>query len=642
MNINVLLAFCVIFLLVFGFLITIIKNEELVWKISVGVLAIQLIVALYAFINFDSHIESARLNLFSGFGVSFLANEVGVLLVVIASFLWLISCVETKEYFAHHSHNLKRYYSSLIITFSGALGVFLAEDLLTLFVFFEIMSFASYLWVAHNLDEKSYKAQKSYLSYAVFGGLCLLFGIFILFSINPNLAINTLSEAFSNHSENALLYVACVFMFIGFGAKAGSFFVHDWLALAHTASPAPASGLLSGLLTKAGVYGIIIVILKLLWFSQTAAYIVLGISLLNMLGGAFYAFMAKDLKRVLAYSSVSQIGFILWGVALTSLLGSHNTFAAYGTIFHMVNHSLIKILLFSLSGVIYQNAHTLDLNELKGFGKDKLWLKTAFGIGAASLMGIPLLSGYVSKTLLHEAMVELIHFSSGNTLIFTIFEWLFLLAGGFTFAYMLKLFICLFVEKPEKEYSIKNYVTIKTKALLSIVSIILIILGVLPNMVFGFIGEFVSHFMNTHAVSEAIAYFSLINLKGSFISIGIGLVLYFVIARKTVAKNGVYNDFGICNITIEDYIYKPVIGFLNLSFSVILRVIDISLDAVLVLLNKLFFKSVRIPKTFFEGKKESITAHKSKVHITYTLSYSLLMFGIGFLVTLIYLLIIIR
>ncbi len=636
MNINMLLGLLALCTLIFGFVITQIKNQNAAWQTSVVGIAFVFIINIWALLSFNGSTSAISFPLFSGFGISFKINEFSIVFATIASFLWLISCVETKEYFKDHAHHVSRYYGSLLVTFAGTLGVFYASDLFTLFVFFEIMSFASYLWVVHNGDEKSYKAGKSYLSYAVFGGLSLLFGIFILYSLSGNLDIANLSDSFAAHQSDTQLLVAGVLIFVGFGCKAGAFFVHDWLALAHTASPAPASGLLSGLLTKTGVYGIILLIVKVLSFHEYFIYGVLFIAVLNMLIGAIYAFFSNDLKRTLAYSSVSQIGFILWGVCFSVLLHDHNTYAAYGTVFHMINHSLIKILLFSLSGVIYQNTHTLNLNQLKGYGRDKPWLKICFAIGALSLMGVPLFSGYISKTLLHEAVVELMHFGASG-MIWPMLEWLFLLAGGFTFAYMLKLFICLFIDKSGKHKSNKSYVTRKTQILLSCVAALLVVLGITPNITFGAIGEFVAHFMNTHANSD-IHYFIWINLKGSLISIAIGLLLYFVVARKTVVtKSKGYRDFNTSNLTIENLVYIPLVNMISLICALVMRVFDVSLDLIIVIGNRLFFKAVNIPKTFFDGKEKSPYIKESKLHITYSLEYSLLLFGIGLLVTLVYL-----
>lgn len=642
MDLNILMPISMFFIIIYGFLTYRIKNNNTLWKSTVFVIALQVGINIILLLNFNSLAgDSVSYNMFSNFGIGFKMNSLGILFSLIASVLWLISAITSKEYFHHHNENLNRYYSSLLVTLGGCLGVFYAKDLFTLFVFFEVMSFSSYLWVAHNQDEKSVVASNSYLAFAVVGGLSMLFGLFILFFINADISIANLAKTFSQYNEEPLLILSGFLMFFGFGAKAGAFMLHDWLPLAHTASPAPASGLLSGILTKTGVYGIILVTLKLLPASKSWTMFILFLSLCNMLVGAVFAFLSNDLKKTLAYSSVSQIGFILWGIAFTSLLGEHNTIAAFGTVFHMINHGFIKVILFSCAGIIYTNAHSLDLNVLRGYGKDKPWLKTVFGIGAASIAGIPLFSGYVSKTLLHEAVVEQMHFFHENLMMFKTMEVLFLIAGGFTFAYMLKLFICLFVEKPKaKAFAKDNYVSKKTVVALSSVCLFLVVLGVTPNLTFSAIGNFVAEFLGAHSLHENIAYFSLTNLKGSAISIAIGLFLYFVVARNTVIAKKGYKDPWNPYYTIENVIYKPLLTTVCFIFTFFARICDILTDLFIWVTNRLFFKSVAIPKTFFEGKVVDEKRRKNAPHITYSLAYSLLLFGIGFIFTVIYLLIV--
>ena len=125
-----------------------------------------------------------------------------------------------------------------------------------------------------------------------------------------------------------------------------------------------------------------------------------------MLGGGLPGVFFKDLKRTLACSSMSQIGFILVGIGMQGLLGEENALAVHGTLLHMVNHSLIKLVLFMAAGVIYFNVHELDLNVLRGYGRKKPLLKGIFLTGALAMGGMPLFAGYVSKTLLHESIVE--------------------------------------------------------------------------------------------------------------------------------------------------------------------------------------------------------------------------------------------
>ena len=166
--------------------------------------------------------------------------------------------------------------------------------------------------------------------------------------------------------------------------------------------------------------------------------VILYLGCATMVLGAVLAVFSMDLKRTLACSSVSQIGFILVGIGVSTLLRAENALAARGALLHMVNHSLIKLVLFLAAGVVFQNIHKLDLNEIRGFGRGKPLLHFVFLMGALGVGGIPLWNGYVSKTLLHEAILELGY---------PVIEPLFLLSGGLTLAYMGKLYVTLFWQK---------------------------------------------------------------------------------------------------------------------------------------------------------------------------------------------------
>lgn len=634
---NMLIGNSILVSLFVGFIFLVIKDNKYLWNKLVLITTIILFITLYLF-NYNLNDSAYIINLFSNFGISFKINEFNVIYGFITVFAWLIAVVLSKEYFKKED-NLKYFYGFLLITLAGTLGVFYANDLFTLFIFFEIMSFSSYLWVVYKRDNDSIIASKNYLAYTVFGGLMLLMGIFILSNLINDLTIDNLVTNIKLVKNNSLLVLSSILMLIGFGCKAGLFFFHDWVARSYKAAPAPATSLLSGILTKTGIYGIIIVSFKIMANNQEFIYAILILSMLNMLVCGLYAFLSNDLKTTLAYSSVSQIGFILWGVALSVLLKEHNTYAIYGTIFHIINHTLIKTLLFSLSGIIYKDTNTTSLKELVGYGKDKPWLKYTFLIGALAIMGVPLFSGYISKTLLHEAMVEMIHYNIGNNTFNIIFEQLFLLAGGFTFAYILKLYLCLFYYDGKKYPSNKNYISKEIKVLLSIVAISLVILGVIPNITFDKIGGYMAHYFNTHHLDN-IHYFIFANIKGSVISIWIGLGLYFIVMKNTVLKNMNYNDYNSSNITLERYLYFPVISVIHLLISLIFRIIDVSLDIIIIVVNRLFYKSSKIPASFFVGNEKGFYVKDRGKHITHSLAYSLLMFGVGLIITIVYLIVV--
>ncbi|MEG1592850.1 MAG: proton-conducting transporter membrane subunit, partial [Oscillibacter sp.] len=344
-----------------------------------------------------------------GLGLGFASGSLRAMLVLMTALLWVGTALASPEYFAHADH-ADRFYFFWLFTLGALMGVFLAADLFTLFVFFEIMSFTSYVWVAQNETEEALRAGDTYLAVAVIGGMTLLAGLFLLQNLLGTLRIDALAAAVTGlpAAQRLRLYVAGFCCLAGFGAKAGMFPLHIWLPKAHPVAPAPASALLSGILTKSGVFGILVISRNLFWADLPWNRVVLALGLVTMVLGAVLALFSVDLKRTLACSSMSQIGFILLGVAMQGYLSGENALAAWGTVLHMLNHSLIKLVLFVAAGVIYLGTHSLQLNDIRGWGRNKPWLKFTFLAGACSIAGVPGFSGYVSKTLLHESIVEYI------------------------------------------------------------------------------------------------------------------------------------------------------------------------------------------------------------------------------------------
>lgn len=648
MGLELLLLPMVFVPILLGFLPIFIKSIK---KINIVMIAISLVeLALCLFFMFsakDYQDSITTINWFSGFGISFKINGLGILQAVAASVIWIGASVFSLEYFEHEPQNLRRYYALFSVTFGATLGMFLAYDLFTLFIFFEVMSFASYVLVVHSQNQESTAAGNSYLTIAILGGLVVLMGIFILNAMTGTLVIDELMEACKPYYSNITLLIAGFMIFFGFAAKSGIFPINGWLPKTYTAAPAPVSTTLSGILSKCGIYGVIIVTTRILQGNVAWASFVLLAGVLTMIIGAFFAFLSTNLKETLAYSSMSQIGFITIGIAMTQLLGEHGTIAAYGTVLHMINHTLIKLVLFTCAGIIYKNAHSLDLNKLRGYGRGKPLLTICFGTAALGIMGVPFFNGYISKTLLHEAIVEKIWlFESYTTAakMLQLTEAIFLLSGGLTVAYMVKLFVCLFVEKPKEEISrvAKPYITIQTGVLLSIVSGMIFIFGVFPVQTLEKIAGTAADFMGVHTMTQSVKYFSVTNIKGAAISITIGIILYFVIARVTVATkvNGYINPWNK-QVSVENLVWQPLLfKILPCIFGLIGRIIDKSGEIVIFVVRKLFVRTSKIPKSFFNRKKEAGDEEipSPTISITDSLSYSFLLFGIGFVFTLVYLL----
>ena len=501
---------------------------------------------------------------------------------IIAAFMWFAAALLSPQYFKGH-HKLSRYYFFFLFTMSATLGVFLSADLMTTFIFFEIMSFTSYMWVIQEETKESMDAGKTYLAIAVLGGMVALMGLFLLNNITGTLMISELYDAIQMAGKSKKLYAAAFCLLFGFGAKAGMFPLHIWLPKAHPVAPAPASALLSGVLTKTGVFGILVITGQILRDDKIWGYTLLTLATITMVLGAVIAVFSNNLKRTLACSSLSQIGFILVGVSMITLLGEENSLAANGTFLYMINHSIVKLVLFLAAGAIYLGAHTLDLNKLKGYGRNKPVIMIPFLIGACSLAGIPGFTGYLSKTLVHEAIVEYAHHS--HMPIITFVEWLFLLSGGLTAAYMLKLFIAIFVEKPTEETPKGKKLSPLSAIALIISAIGLPIVGVCTSLV-----EKITYPMlplvEGHHFHHEIHYFSFVNLKGVLISLAIGILVYTLFIRKVLIKESTYVNPVEGKISLENQVYIPVIKALTAIVGVICRLFADSTDFLVFITRK--------------------------------------------------------
>lgn len=537
-----------------------------------------------------------------GFGLHFTLDGFRDVYGSIAALMWMMTTILSREYFTHHD-NRNRFYLFLLLTLGATMGVFLSSDLYTTFIFFEIMSFTSYVWVAQEENAESLRAAVTYLAVAVIGGLVMLMGLFMVYHTLGTLTISELLPLAHHIEDKTLLYAAGVCMLVGFGAKAGAFPLHIWLPKAHPVAPAPASALLSGILTKTGIFGILVVTSNLFLHDPNWGMLILILGTLTMFGGALLAVFSVDLKRTLACSSMSQIGFIMVGVGMQCLLGHHNALAVHGTMLHMVNHSMIKLVLFMAAGVIYMNTHALNLNKIRGFGRNKLLLKVIFAVGALAIAGIPMFSGYISKTLLHESIV---HMNGG--MLFTVIEWIFLFSGGLTLAYMTKIFVAIFVEKNNDEAvqkkfdNKKKYMNIESSFALTVSAALLFVWGLFPHAVMDKVAAMGEAFMNFHEETHAVEYFNWVNLSGGLISIGIGIVVYFLFIRKFLIKDGEYINVWPKWLDMENLIYRPLLlVFIPTVSRFVCRIFDSGLDMLVLFLRKTIYADSPLPYILPEG-----------------------------------------
>lgn len=571
------------------------------------------------------------------FSLSFSFDGFRAILAVLCAFAFMISAFASRFYFENAIQN-PRYFAFTLLTMSGTMGVFLSADLFTTYIFFEIMSLSSWVWVAQTESELAAKVSRSYLAYSIIGGLLLLIGLVLTsIALNGALSFDELALAAANASNSDMLFLGGIFLFGGFGIKAGAFPFHTWLPDAHPVAPAPASALLSGILTKAGVFGLIICGTRIFYQNTEYALILMISGTVTMLLGALIALFSADLKRTLAGSSLSQIGFVLVGLSILAL-GKDTAYASGGVILHILNHTLIKLVLFISAGAFYKNYHTLDINKLKGTGRSNPIVCICFAIASAAISGIPLFSGYVSKTLIHEAIVENMHICSGSLhSLLSVVEILFITAGGFTLAYMLKLIYKLFIQKPQSAQTKPLKISHGTALAITLPALILLVLGIFPSQTH----EKIANFCAPSLMGEIFHahYFAPVNLKGALYSIIIGLFIFALTRLLLMDKKGEFKNLKL--MSLEKHFYAPVLNALSFIGAFIARVMYSVTDFLIHLMSLIvFFRDPeRIPTDTDDHFGRYTKKYVRAGRISQTLAFELLLFGIGIAIILIYLLV---
>lgn len=498
-----------------------------------------------------------------GFPLTFTSEGFQGIYALLALWMWFVSLLFTPRYMRGHAHR-GRYGFFTLLTLAATLGVLLSADLYTTFIFFEIMSFASYAWVAHEQTPAALRAAQTYLAVAVFGGMVTLMGLFWLYHLAGTLDFGELGAYASSLPDRSVLCGPAILVFTGFAAKAGVFPLHIWLPKAHPVAPAPASALLSGMLTKTGVFGMAVVSVRLFAGDPRWGAALLILAGLTMFLGALRAVFSSDLKHTLACSSMSQIGFILTGLALSVLLDRHNALAARGTFLHMLNHSLIKLDLFLCAGAVYMNSHSLDLTEIRGFGRRKPLLHVCFLFGYLGLIGMPLFNGYLSKSLLHEAILEYAPEAGSGRIWIDLYEKLFLFSGGLTAAYMTKLYLCLFwfrnsdPARQQRWDHLTGCFSPASGLALLLSALPLPVLGFFPDAAAGPLAEAAMSFFRGGSLHGAIAWFSAENLQGAAVSLLIGALVCLLIHRFLV-RRGTYPDLWPAWLDLEETLYRPLV-----------------------------------------------------------------------------------
>ncbi|ELZ76579.1 monovalent cation/H+ antiporter subunit D [Haloferax gibbonsii ATCC 33959] len=374
-------------------------------------------------------------------GVRFVlrADPLGMIFALLASLLWLITSFYSIGYMRGlDEHAQTRYFAAFAGSVSAALGVAFASNLIVLYVFYELLTVATYPLVTHDETEEARKAGRKYLAYTFGGGVAALAGTALVFLTTGTVEFSAGGIAALANADPVVARAAFALLVAGFGVKAALMPVHSWLPDAMVA-PTPVSGLLHAVaVVKSGVFGIARVILDVYGPDAVGS---LGVGLPLAAVAAFTIVVASiialrqdNLKRRLAYSTVSQLSYIVLGLALLSPA------ALVGGLLHIPAHAFMKLTLFFCAGVIHVETHTDDISDMAGIGRRMPLTMIAFTVASLGMAGLPLVAGFVSKWYLLIGSIE-----TGQT----VFVFVLLASGLLNIGYFWPVIYQAFFQTPE-------------------------------------------------------------------------------------------------------------------------------------------------------------------------------------------------
>ena len=335
--------------------------------------------------------------------ISFRADEMSWIFAIMTTLVWLMAGIYSFEYMEHDEHK-KRYAFLYVIVYFVLIALDFSANLITMYLFYEFMTLCSMPLIIHDLKKESISAAMKYLYYSIAGAFLALFGIFVLSQYAPSMDFVAGGHMTLGAIQNKGLILGALFlMVVGFGAKAGLFPLHAWLPIAHPVAPAPASAVLSGVVVKAGVLAMIRAIFYVVgpevvrgsWVQ--VAWLIL--TLLTVVMGSTRAYHENVLKKRLAYSTVSQLSYVLFGLSTLHPIG------VAGALLHVLFHSVAKSLLFMGAGSIIHQTGKTKVSDLRGVGRQMPVTVGCFALGSLSLVGIPPFAGFFSKWYLANGAI---------------------------------------------------------------------------------------------------------------------------------------------------------------------------------------------------------------------------------------------
>ena len=415
-------------------------------------------------------------------GIALEVDALSLFFALLVSVAVFVSGVYSIQYM-RHDDNEREYYTLFLMLGGGVMGLVLSGDLFNMFIMVEILTFAAVALTAfRNTAKGALEAAFKYLVVGSIGSTCILVGTSMLYAQAHTLNLAQLAQVIPGNLNTATK-VAFALLFVGFGTKAFIVPFHPLAADAHGAAPASISVMISGVLTKSGIYGII----RLTYFLfqtmnlGTMQFLLVFIGSLSMFICVTMALAQHDFKRLLAFHSISQIGYVLTAVGLCTALG------VSAGLYHAMNHTLFKGLLFLAAGAVLHETGTTDLGKLGGLSKKMPHTTVLFLIGAFSISGIPPFNGFASKWMIYQATYQKA-VESGNIgfLLVTIIA---LVTSVLTLASFVKVSQSVFFGQLPKELENVKEVPFGMRFAMAIFALLCVLTGLFPNLVTTYITE---------------------------------------------------------------------------------------------------------------------------------------------------------
>ena len=414
----------------------------------------------------------------NAYGICIEIDALGLFLGLIITGASFLSSIYSLKYMSK-DNGLEKYYVLFLLLTSSMIGFVFTGDLFNMYVMLEIMTFAAISLTAfRNYKDKAVEAAFKYIVTGSLGSSLILLGTCLIYSETKTLNLAEISLKLNLEQEmSPVLIVAFSLMMVGYSVKSFMVPCHTWPTEAHMAAPSSISMILSGVMSKTGVYAIIRLVFMIfgLATNKPVGYLILVWGLITMVIGVSMALLQHDFKRLLAFHSVSQIGYIITALGMAIIENSEvGAIVLIGGIYHMINHAVFKGLLFLVAGAVLYVTGTTDLDSVSGLGKKMPFTMAMFLFGAAAISGIPPFNGFASKWIIYEAGFN------GGLGIASIIA---IVVSALTLASFIKVGHSIFFGPQKNKYKNIQDVPVTMKISMGILSILTLILGLIPKIV---------------------------------------------------------------------------------------------------------------------------------------------------------------